>query len=335
MLEKQRLADKRDEQMRVAFRGNFRPRTAAGEPFSTESHVSATMELLGHTVFRIQEDVTPWCDVPFLVIAAAFDVLWFTTTWRTDFEGGYKALAELHAAGLPTASHSLDLFVGLEREHLLDTDPFWRTKYVFTADGGHQEVFAAKGINHHWAPPGVFAPECYLAEPDPGLVQDLAFVGSLGYHKEYQHRSQLIEWLQKTYGPRFRHYDHGSQMRGHRLNQLYASARVLVGDSCLLNGQEFYSSDRIPETTGRGGFLLHPWVKGVTDGTLYVDGEHLVTWPLGDWDALRTLIDYYLTHDAERERIRRAGHKHVKAYHSYTHRVQAMLEIIGKGEGWT
>jgi len=318
--------------MRIAFRGNFRPRTAAGEPFSTESHISATMEILGHQVIRAQEDAIPWREIP--ALCADADLFWFTTTWREDFPGGHAALAELHRRGLPTVSHSLDLFVGLDREHFLDTDPFWRTKYVFTADGGHQEVFAEKGITHHWMPPGVFEPECYLAEPDPALVQDVIFVGSRGYHQEYQHRPQLIAWLEKTHGSRFRHDDHSSGARGHRLNQIYASAAVSVGDSCLLGGQEFYSSDRIPETLGRGGFLLHPEVKGVTDGGLYTAGLHLDTWPLGDWDALQWKIDFYLNHPDDRERILLAGHEWVKAHHTYTHRVRDMLTIIGHGEGW-
>jgi hypothetical protein len=167
----------------------------------------------------------------------------------------------------------------------------------------------------------------------PELVQDLAFVGSRGYHPEYGHRPQLIEWLQKTYGSRFTHYDHGSKMRGHRLNQLYASAKVVVGDSCLLEGQEKYSSDRIPETLGRGGFLLHPEVKRVTDGGLYTNEVHLITWRLGEWEILRRTIDFYLDWPEDRERIRRAGHAHVKAHHTYTNRVKAMLEIVAMGEG--
>jgi len=306
--------------MKIAFRGNF------GPSHSTESHVAATMELLGHEIIRIQENAVPWREVP--ALCARADLFWFTTTWHEDFLGGHAALADLHRIGLPTVSHSLDLFVGLERAHYLDTDPFWRTHFVFTADGGHQEVFAAKGIHHHWMPPGVYAPECYRAEPDPALVQEVVFVGSRGYHPEYRHRPQLLAWLDATYGPRFTHYDHGTDMRGHRLNQLYASATVVVGDSCLLDGQHSYSSDRIPETLGRGGFLLHPDVMGVTDGHLYADGRHVATWPLRQWNALRAQIDYYLTHEAERERIRRAGHEHVKAHHTYTHRVKAMLEIV-------
>jgi len=284
--------------------------------------------LLGHQVIRIQENAVPWRDVPALCVDA--DLFWFTTTWREHFADGHAALAELHGRGLPTISHSLDLFVGLEREHFLDTDPFWRTRYVFTADGGHQEVFAAKGINHHWMPPGVFAPECYLAEPDPALVQDVIFVGSRGYHPEWPYRPQLLDWLAATYGSRFTHYDHASGMRGHRLNQLYASAKVVVGDSCCPGfTQTHYTSDRFFETPGRGGFLIAPRIVGIDH---LVDRAHVIFYSFGGFDQLRSLIDHYLINDAERETIRRAGHSHVKQWHTYTRRVEQMINIVFAGD---
>lgn len=325
-----RLADGCDEQMRIAFRGNFRPRTAAGEPFSTESHVSATMELLGHSVLRIQEDMVPWADVPALCEGA--DLFWFTTTWRPDSLAGFSVLDALYRRKIPTVSHSLDLFIGLDREHYLTSDPFWRTKYVFTADGGHQAEFARYRINHHWMPPACFEPECYLVEPDPALVQDVIFVGSYGYHAEHSYRQRLIDWLKQTYRDRFTHHGHGTGMRGYRLNQLYASAKIVIGDSCCPGFiGTHYTSDRLFETTGRGGFVITPTISGID---FLADRHHAVLYRFGDFEQLKSLIDYYLAHETEREQIRRAGHEWVKAHHTYTHRVKAMLKIIGKGEGW-
>ncbi|MDO8531198.1 MAG: glycosyltransferase [Dehalococcoidia bacterium] len=315
--------------MRIAFRGNFRPRTAAGEPFSTESHVSATMELLGHQVLRIQEDTVPWADVPRLCESA--DLFWWTATWHVDFPGGFRALDAIKALRIPTVSHTLDLFVGLSRAPLLDTDPWFRTDYVFSPDGGHDEIFAAKGINHFWIPPAVFEPECYLAEPVPGLAQDVIFVGSYGYHPEWPYRRELIDWLRTTYWSRFTHYDHASGMRGHRLNQLYASAKVVVGDSCCPGfTQTHYTSDRFFETPGRGGFLIAPHIVGIDH---LVDREHVVLYSFGDFGQLKRLVDYCLEHDAHLARLRLAGHEHVKAHHTYTHRVKAMLAIVAQGEG--
>jgi len=309
--------------MRIVFLGNFRP------SHSTESHVSATYELLGHEVLRLQEDTTPKHTIPALCEGA--DVFHWTDTWHSDYDGGFKALEGLRQMGIPSIGHTLDLFVGLEREKLLDVDPWFRVDYFFSPDGGHQEIFAAKGINHHWAPPGVFAPECYLAEPVPELVQDVIFVGSYGYHPEWPYRRELIDWLKTTYRSRFTHYDHASGMRGHRLNQLYASAKVVVGDSCCPGfTQTHYTSDRYFETPGRGGFLIAPRIVGIDH---LVDLAHVVLYSFGDFGQLKRMIDYFLKNDAERERIRLAGHEWVKAHHTYTHRVSEMLTIIGTGKG--
>jgi len=161
---------------------------------------------------------------------------------------------------------------------------------------------------------------------------EIIFVGSRGYHVEHKYRQTLLDWLTRTYGSRFVHFDHGSGLRGHRLNRLYASAKIVIGDSCNPGfTQTNYWSDRCPETLGRGGFLIHPFVPGMEQH--FTDQEHLVYYHFGDFDQLKRLIDYYLTHDADRERIRLAGHAWVKAHHTYTHRVKAMLAIVAMGKG--
>jgi hypothetical protein len=118
-------------------------------------------------------------------------------------------------------------------------------------------------------------------------------------------------------------------VRGQALNDLYASVPVIVGDSCLYKSTGRYVSDRIPETLGRGGFLIHPHVDGVTDGALWRAGEHLVCWDVGDWAGLRARIDESLANVALRERIRIQGQDHTRAHHTYSHRVNEVLEVIG------
>jgi spore maturation protein CgeB len=103
--------------------------------------------------------------------------------------------------------------------------------------------------------------------------------------------------------------------------------QILVGDSCLLGSH--YTSDRIPETLGRGGFLLHPETEGLRD--LYPEGT-LVTWPLGDWQELRWLIDYYLDRPDERHAIAEAGRGWVMAFHTYEVRMRTMFDVLtGRG----
>ena len=120
-------------------------------------------------------------------------------------------------------------------------------------------------------------------------------------------------------------------IRGRALRDLYATVPIVVGDSCLAGGVTRYVSDRIPETLGRGGFLIHPHVEGVTDGTLFESGVHLQTFEVGDHERLLWLIDHYLANPAERAQIAAAGREHVLGHHTYEHRMRSVLSEMGLG----
>lgn len=318
--------------MKIAYVGNFTPRTERGEPFSTESHISATLELMGHDVLRLQESKVDADEVLVNVLAEKAGMLLWTRTWPERLRhGGLEMLRALYEAGIPTVAYHLDLYAGLPRSRDIDEEPWWRCSAVFTADGGSDDFWKAHGVNHVWSPPGVYAPECYIAEPGPERY-DVVFVGSgsNGYHPEWPYRKKLIDWLHATYGSRFRCFGRGTGrecVRGAALNELYASAKIVVGDSlCLGFDHSRYWSDRVPETLGRGGFLIHPHIDGLDEAYGY--GRDLVAYEYGDFDGLKRVIDYYLDHGDDREQIRRSGHAHVKAHHTYTHRMQAMLDSV-------
>lgn len=308
--------------MRVAYVGNF------SQPHCTEVHLAATLEDLGHSVTRLQENNT---DSSRLVdLCRGHDLFLFTRTWGNLVTLDH--LRQLEALGIPTASYHLDLYVGLKREDGLDKDPFWRTQYVFTPDGDPRsaEVFRRKGINHHYVKPGVYQPECEYGRPRPGLMHDVIFVGGgVEYmHPEWPYRRQLVQWLMDTYGERFGKYGHPQRvMRNQELNDLYSSAKVAIGDSICVNfDHTYYWSDRVYETLGRGGFMIHPFIEGMQEE--FKDGETIVFYEFGNFEQLKSLIDYYVDHNEERERIRRAGHEYVKANCTYHERVQEMLDIV-------
>jgi hypothetical protein len=126
----------------------------------------------------------------------------------------------------------------------------------------------------------------------------------------------MVATLQKHYGPRFRIFQ---GYREQNLNNLYASVKVMVGDHCFA-GQPKYWSDRLPETCGRGGFILYPRTEGMTIPTATYEPQNL--------DDLIAKIDYYLAHEAEREEIRKRCFEHVKAHDTYTHRLQEVLQVM-------
>ena len=322
--------------MRFAYLGNHEP------AHSTENEVRAAAEAEGHTVTAIQEG-TPAGDVPGL--AAGADVfLWTQTQSLAERAGTVDDRARMLAtigADMPTVACHLDRWWGLARQPLIFTEPFFRCALVFTADGHHTRQWEQVGVNHVWWPPATGHRNLQPAHPDEGRFgAGVAFVGSWtgGYHPEWSHRPELVSHLRHVWDARMFPDRGRPAVRGDDLRTLYATVKVSVGDSCLVPGVDGqpmtrYISDRIPETLGRGGLLIHPHVDGVTDGTLYTDGEHLACWKLGDWDQLDGLIGHYLDHPDEARQVATEGRRHVAAHHTYRNRVRSITAQL-RARGW-
>ena len=255
-----------------------------------------------------------------------------------DMGLGLSMLEAFRGDSTPTVGFHLDRWWGLPREKEILTHPFFRVDHLFTADGAHDDRWRAAELNHTWSPPAVLSQSCVRGYLRPEYVCDVAFVGSWnGYHPEWRHRMQLVKWLVSTYGDRLKLFPQPGKpaVRNHDLNDLYCSAKVIVGDSCLVptadgGAMHSYVSDRVFETVGRGGFLIHPHVDGVFPDLLE-DGKHLRTYPLGDFDALRSMIDHYLEYELEREEIALTGMDHVRAHHTYAHRLERVLAVVEEG----
>lgn len=311
--------------MRVAYIGNHVP------PFSTENHVTQALRANGHRVVPFQEN-TPATWMKGAIVKEEPDVVMWTRTWHLpEFPQG-ELLRDLKAAEIPTVAYHLDRWWGLPREHQVAEEPMFQCDLVVTADGGHPERWAELGIDHVWFPPAVSAAETLrVGRPVPKVFREpLVFVGSWErYHPEWQHRQELIRWLKETYGPRFGIWPRDSRgVRGQPLADLYATAKVAVGDSCMLGPSHNYWSDRIPETLGRGAYLIHPNTPGLDDH--YEPGKHLGTWDVGDWDALKAAIDWALdpAHAADVQLIREAGQAHVRATATYEVRMEQLVAVL-------
>lgn len=319
----------------IAYVGNFT------QPFCTERHVEQALAELGYRVLRLQESRLDFRTVPRAVARSRASMLLWTRTWDVNHRAAFAALAELRSMHIPTASFHLDRWWGLDREYQITSEPFFRTDMVFTADGGREDDWKAAGIEHRWLPPAVSGPDCAPTRPDPAAwPHEVVFVGSHPYpHKEWApYRTQVIDTARAVAGDRFAVLPgltssgaRNPAIREGRLRQLYATAKIVVGDSCLAGGVTHYVSDRIPETLGRGGFLIHPRVEGVTDGGVWTEGEHLACYDLGDFDELARLVAYYLdpARDDERRRIAAAGREFTLAHHTYKHRMDVVLREVG------
>lgn len=337
----------------VAYLGNF---TAE---HSTENHVARAWENNGHTVIRFQEqDHDAWIGLIELLINGPYPdlVLWTSTA---SYAAQIPVIIQnqmLHVAlhaGVPTVGFHLDRWWGLDRQTRITEEraPFFSVELLVTADGGHEKQWVEHGINHLWMPPGVSRNEA-LREPSDragryGRYQ-VAFVGSWGsYHPEWlPYRQQLVGHLQDWYGDRLLLVEGG--LRGQGLVDLYRTVPVIVGDSCLAPKDqreykpgsieapckmEFYWSDRVPETLGRGGYLVHPRVQGLYEHYTEITDEGRsycgpMTYDLGDWDELHRVIEFALGNQKHRTDLIDLARPFVLKQHTYERRMeQLMVEL--------
>lgn len=311
---------------RCAYLGNF------SVPYSTESHVAASLESLGVDVLRIQEGETPTTEVARLASEHKADMFLWTQTYGLALTAGSKddrlnMLKHLRRVGIPSVGFHLDRWWGLERNTQIFTEPFFSCDYLFTADGGHDEEWEEAGVNHHWLPPGVFHEEAYDGVKERHFAADIVFVGSwrhYGHEEWWPHRSKMLNTVRRKYRHRMKLFPQRQAIRGKELTNLYASCKLAIGDSCAVGNPSRYWSDRIPETTGRGALLIHPNVEGLDEVHPF-----LPVYTPGDLDEMMDLIEFYLVDDNAREDSRFANASHTREFNTYRNRMEELFKKVG------
>lgn len=119
----------------------------------------------------------------------------------------------------------------------------------------------------------------------------------------------------------------GRPVFGRNLSRVCSSSRIVLGiNPARAAGATYYTSDRIWMMILGGGFYLGRRSAGLDD--LLQDGAHCAWYRDADDCAAR--VRYYLTHDAERDRIRKAGEDQVRANHTFDQRIRFLLS----GDEW-
>ena len=108
--------------------------------------------------------------------------------------------------------------------------------------------------------------------------------------------------------------------------RLYNQSKIILVNHYQENKEipVYQASPKIYEALACGGFVICDNQKDVR--TLFIDGEHLVI--VKNIEELNEKIDYYLTHDIERQMISENGRKEVLSKHTYTHRIKKLLETL-------
>jgi hypothetical protein len=314
------------KKLNIAYIGNFEPR------YSTENDVKEAFEHLGHKVIALQENNVSMEQV--CEQATKSDLLLVTGTWgdALPLSEFLDLTHEMATLGKPTATLHLDTFWSTKRGgRKWWREPMFHTAYIFTADGDYGMEWELLGKNHLWLPPAVRHSASKFGKERESYECDVAFVGSNGegYHEEvWTYRKELLEELRKMCKKNnwtFRNPggDEPKIERGDDMNDFYASAKVTVGDSlCLKKEDSRYWSDRVPEATGRGGFLIMPHIKH-----LKYEWSMLPTYGWGNWKQIEEMIKYYLKNEEERHTIQMTNQRITTAKHTYINRAETILKL--------
>lgn len=314
----------------IGYVGNF------GVSYSTESHIARSLESIdGVRVVRHQENEVDWPQLALEAEVAGYDFMLWTHTHGMADESFHEVcqhyVNEMSDRGVPTVGYHLDKWWGLEREEQV-YEPFFTQAIVCTADGGHQREWKGIGVNHVWMPPAVVHDEVGRGTPRPRYVKELGFLGSwmhYGHLQAWPWRYDMVLAINKRYGSKFRAWPRsGEPIRGWEINDLYASVRVMIGDSCLAGGATHYWSDRVPETLGRGGLLVHPHVEGIEE---QFPIEQPLYYVAGDKPSFMYAVEQALAlSDEERDfRIDQAI-EFVRERHTYRVRMLELFDLVDK-----
>lgn len=275
-----------------------------------EEYIARGFESLGHKVGRIDvgtrlKDIIRDIDgfKPDIVIFAKFTHPYAQTV-----------IDHCKKNKIKTVCWVFDLYWNYAREYQLNT-PAFTADYVFTTDGGNHD-WSKYGINHNCVRQGIFERECVMLESEKEI--DVLFVGS--FNPNNAERNKILKLVAEDFNFTWIGKSDDNEVRGMRLNELYAKTKVVIGDSVY---SPSYWSNRVVETLGRGGFLIHVEVEGIKE-----EYPHLVTYKRGDYEDLKNKIEYYLSHDKERNAIITKNFNLVKEKYTCTQKCKELLTYI-------
>ena len=105
--------------------------------------------------------------------------------------------------------------------------PYFKVDHFFTVD-----KLMADWLNQNtetkgsFLPASIFSKQCYIADYASEFASEVVFMGSKGYHREWDYRPRLIDWISQSYGSRFAHQFPGVIYSLNLAAELKLSARV-------------------------------------------------------------------------------------------------------------
>lgn len=110
------------------------------------------------------------------------------------------------------------------------------------------------------------------------------------------------------------------------LSKIYRKSKINL--NITLHCIETGAPQRIFDIMAAGGFMLSNYQKELTE--LFVPGEEIVLYH--NMEELQQLVEYYLTHEEERERIAKKGQDKVLRLHGYHNKLLRVMELVYEQE---
>lgn len=279
-----------------------------------EEYIALSFESLGHKVIRVPQH-TVAIDIGLALDKHKPDILLYMK-WECPQEILGKVNL-LRKNGMKTVCWLFDLYFNYPREYQVATKSFFKSDYVFTTDGGNDEKFKELGVNHKCIRQGIFKEECFMDNPSP-IKYDVVFVGSES--PIYPERTDRIHLMGKKFSLKWFGKENTDEKRGTRLNELYSETKIVIGDSYY---SPHYWSNRVVETLGRGGFLIHQEVEGLKE-----EYPYLVTYKRGDLKDLANKIEYYLKNENERREIVKKNFEWVRDNYTMDKKCKELIDYV-------
>lgn len=216
-----------------------------------------------------------------------------------------QAPVGLEKLACPKVAYLIDTHVHFERD-LAAAKNF---DIVFLAQREYIPEFKKNGIkNVFWLPLGC-DPETH-GKVDVPKEHDVGFVGSLTDERRVALLQKVAERVSVRYDRLF-------------LREMadFLCRSKIVFNNAIKNDLNM----RVFEGLCSGSMLLTDNAEGLKD--FFEDPNHLVIY---NDDNIAELAEYYIEHEAEREVIAEAGRKLALAKHTYAHRVDEIVKVVGE-----
>jgi spore maturation protein CgeB len=254
--------------------------------------------------------------------------------------GGHRIAADtvkkLRQRGIITVLWTID--APIDFQTVLNAAP--RYDHIFCQGTEAIEILSQHSIsNAHWLPMAADVDDHHAVEVTDRIKaaygNDVAFVGSY-----YPNRAEILTHLAMfnlgIWGPGWDHLlkEHplhktvrGGPIKPVEWVKVFSASRIAV----VIHYQDgaipcHQISPKVFEAMACGIFVLVDDQKDVF--RVFEDGKHLVKFTsVGD---LKEKITYYLKNPEERKTIAMAGRAEIQKKHTYSHRVQQLLSIVGQ-----